>query len=79
MDRRNFLSMMGWLLGSASLTSSTPRKDGAQYLGVLGPITRRKLGTTLIHEHIMVDFIGADQCGPHRYQKDQVIARALFG
>jgi phosphotriesterase-related protein len=39
---------------------------------VLGPIEPSKLGVTLIHEHILCDFIGADEAGPHRYDADEV-------
>jgi len=36
-----------------------------------------KLGTTLPHEHILVDFIGADRVIPSRYRAEDVIAAAL--
>ena len=39
---------------------------------VLGPIEARKLGLTLIHEHILVDFIGADTVHPDRYDSVEV-------
>jgi phosphotriesterase-related protein len=39
---------------------------------VNGPIDPGELGRTLPHEHIMVDFIGADQTGKHRYDVDEV-------
>jgi predicted metal-dependent phosphotriesterase family hydrolase len=44
----------------------------AQVHTVLGPIAPEELGLTLIHEHVMVDFIGADQTGPHRWDQDDV-------
>ncbi len=40
---------------------------------VLGPIDPAELGTTLIHEHIMCDFIGAEQTGPHRWHVNEVV------
>ncbi len=40
---------------------------------VLGPIAPEALGKTLIHEHILVDFIGAAQTGPHRWDRDEVV------
>lgn len=46
-------------------------------MGVLGPIKPSDVGTTLIHEHVMADFIGAAQTGPHRYKVDEVVAKAL--
>jgi len=36
-----------------------------------------RLGTTLVHEHILVDFIGADQASPSRYNSDEVVRAAL--
>jgi phosphotriesterase-related protein len=42
-------------------------------LTVLGPIKSDDLGPTLPHEHILVDFVGADQTGLHRYDRREVI------
>ncbi|MDR8392520.1 hypothetical protein NC796_15300 [Aliifodinibius sp. S!AR15-10] len=39
---------------------------------VKGPVTPSALGTTLPHEHIMVDFIGADSVSKDRYDLDSV-------
>ncbi|MDX2182010.1 MAG: hypothetical protein SFV18_20620 [Bryobacteraceae bacterium] len=33
-------------------------------------------GTTLVHEHVMVDFIGADKIAPGRYDRDEVFSAA---
>jgi len=44
---------------------------------VLGPVKPSDLGTTLVHEHVMADFIGAKETGPHRYKVDEVVAKAL--
>ena len=35
------------------------------------------MGLTLEHEHILVDFIGADSTGYFRWNKDEVIRKAL--
>ena len=43
-----------------------------QIMTVLGPIDQSKMGLALPHEHIIVDFIGADQSGTHRYDRDEV-------
>jgi len=40
---------------------------------VTGPVSTEKMGFTLPHEHIMVDFIGAKQSGKHRYNRQDVI------
>jgi phosphotriesterase-related protein len=44
---------------------------------VLGPVPVETLGPTLIHEHVLVDFIGADRVSPSRYRRDEVIERML--
>ncbi len=44
---------------------------------VSGKISADQMGLTLIHEHILVDFIGADSTGYHRWDKDSVIQRVL--
>jgi len=40
---------------------------------VLGPIEANELGWTLVHEHVMCDFIGAKETGKHRYVSSDVI------
>jgi predicted metal-dependent phosphotriesterase family hydrolase len=37
---------------------------------VQGPVGADKLGITLPHEHVLVDFIGADSVSPARYNQD---------
>jgi predicted metal-dependent phosphotriesterase family hydrolase len=44
---------------------------------VRGPISVDALGVTLVHEHVLVDFIGADRVSPARYDRDQAFAKAL--
>ena len=44
---------------------------------VNGWLNADKMGITLTHEHIMVDFIGADSTGYQRWNRDSVIIRAL--
>ena len=44
---------------------------------VNGPIEPADMGLTLPHEHVMVDFVGADKTGKHRYDPDDVIATML--
>jgi phosphotriesterase-related protein len=44
---------------------------------VNGPESPGKLGVTLEHEHILVDFIGADSTGYFRWNRDSVIEKIL--
>jgi phosphotriesterase-related protein len=39
---------------------------------VTGPIAPEQMGTTLTHEHVLVDFGGADGVSPERYDRDTV-------
>lgn len=44
---------------------------------VMGPIPASALGTTLSHEHVLVDFIGADSTGYHRWNRQEVVNKVL--
>jgi phosphotriesterase-related protein len=44
---------------------------------VTGPIAADGLGVTLMHEHVLVDFIGADKVSPARYDANEAFAAAL--
>lgn len=44
---------------------------------VAGPIDPAQLGKALPHEHVLVDFIGAEKASPHRYDADQVFQTVL--
>lgn len=53
------------------------KETSAQVHTVTGPVAAGKLGLTLMHEHVLVDFIGADLIVPGRYSPEQVIAVVL--
>jgi phosphotriesterase-related protein len=56
----------------------TCRPDSSEYvMTVNGPESPGKMGITLEHEHILVDFIGADSTGYFRWNRDSVIEKAL--
>ena len=42
-----------------------------------GPISSSKMGLTLTHEHVLVDFVGADSFSVSRYNRNEVIAKVL--
>lgn len=52
-------------------------RDSGVIMTVNGPVKAEYLGNTLPHEHIMVDFIGADSVSASRYDQDSVINKAL--
>jgi phosphotriesterase-related protein len=51
--------------------------DKDNIITVNGTIPVSEMGTTLIHEHILVDFIGADKTGYHRWNREEVISKVL--
>lgn len=50
---------------------------GEDVMTVAGPMRRSELGFILSHEHILVDFIGADKVSKDRYQVEEVFNTAL--
>ena len=44
---------------------------------VTGPIALDLIGLALVHEHMLVDFIGSDSVSSNRYSHDKVIAKVL--
>jgi phosphotriesterase-related protein len=52
------------------------KKDGV-IMTVNGPIPANTTGITLEHEHILVDFIGADSINPARWDDQEVVLIAL--
>lgn len=44
---------------------------------VRGPIEPASIGNTLVHEHILVDFIGAKMINNERWNKDEVMDKVL--
>jgi len=73
MDKLRIVIWSLILAGIAACNPSTP----PEIMTVLGPISAAEMGTTLAHEHILVDFIGADSTGYHRWEKEAVIDKAL--
>jgi len=60
------------------ILSCAEHKSESSYIQtVSGKISPDEMGLTLIHEHILVDFIGADSTGYHRWDKDSVVQRVL--
>lgn len=48
-----------------------------QVITVNGAINPADMGLSLIHEHVLVDWVGADSTGYHRWDREEVVARAL--
>ncbi len=59
------------------LQSATLVADEKYIMTVNGPIASTDTGFTLTHEHVLVDFIGADQISANRYNAKEVYDSAL--
>ncbi len=77
MLRRSFLRRAGTAVLGALSAGGPARRAAAAESGpsvetVLGPVPAAELGPTLPHEHVLVDFVGADRVSPSRYDADAV-------
>jgi phosphotriesterase-related protein len=78
MNRRDFLRLGAIGLGSLCASAGAyAKKSATRVMTVRGPLPANQLGRTLIHEHVLVDFIGADKIAPGRYDPDEVFRTAL--
>lgn len=77
MERRRFLAMAMPALAGAALRRDVAAAPKHSVMTVRGPISAERLGVTLMHEHVMVDFIGADKVSRDRYDPAQVFTTAL--
>ena len=78
MTRRSLLALG---LASTAHLSLGARSDSEQsrpsIQSVTGEVPADRLGLTLMHEHVLVDFIGADKVSPSRYSADEAFATVL--
>jgi predicted metal-dependent phosphotriesterase family hydrolase len=78
MQRRTFISNTALSLAGLAFPGQINRATTqAEVMTVTGPIAASQLGLTLMHEHILVDFIGADKVSRDRYNADEVFQVAL--
>jgi phosphotriesterase-related protein len=75
MKRRSFLGSLG-LFAAGARTGAASAEEG-RVVTVTGPVAAADLGTTLVHEHVLVDFIGADKVSRDRYSADEVLGTVL--
>src|SRR5262245_62100174 len=77
MLRRRFVTTAMAAMAGAALWRNATAAPKLSVMTVRGRIDADLLGTTLMHEHVMVDFIGADKVSRDRYEPNQVFATAL--
>lgn len=73
LSRRQFLAT----LSTAPLIAGINPADAPYTYSVKGKIAVSELGPALIHEHVLVDFIGAGKISPDRWKHDEVIRKVL--
>jgi phosphotriesterase-related protein len=82
MTRREAMTAIAGLMASGKTTGSraapSQRANGSSTVNtVTGSITAERLGLTLMHEHVLVDFIGAGQVSASRYDANHAFATVL--
>lgn len=63
--------------GSAPAATPTPAAAPPAVETVTGPVEASRLGVTLVHEHVLVDFAGWETASRDRYDADEAFAVAL--
>ncbi len=66
-----------YFLAFALLFLISCKKNDFKIITVTGEIPAAEMGKTLHHEHILVDFIGADSTGYNRWNKEEVVEKVL--
>jgi len=85
LTRRRFVGTFGLAVSAAAGAARSGRAQAlvdlpgrpGMVMTVRGPVSPDELGVTLIHEHVLVDFVGADRVSPERYERDDAFRRAL--
>lgn len=65
------------LYTSLAISCSLATAEEGKIMTVAGPIDASELGKTLAHEHVLVDFIGAEETGYHRWDRSEVIRNVI--
>jgi len=76
-SRRTFLLSIPGIVITLNGFASGQKERKSQVITVKGPIATDAMGNTLIHEHILVDFIGAKEINPNRWNRKEVIKKVL--
>ena len=71
------LALAAGLLARPAALGGSRQSARATIDTVTGPVLLARLGVTLMHEHVLVDFIGAADVSPSRYDRDQAFAVIL--
>lgn len=72
LSRREFLTLTTGGFFTTTCTATEPI-----IMSVHGPLKRDQVGKVLIHEHFLVDFIGADKINYDRWKRDDVVKKVV--
>ncbi len=72
MSRKDFL-----LLSACGLMGAAQKTSYGDIMTVSGKISSEQMGKALIHEHFLVDFIGADRTSYKRWDRVSVVRKVL--
>ena len=72
-SRRKFIQTC---LAVPAFTQLSENREG-NVLTVRGKVSAKDLGKTLAHEHVLVDFVGAEKISFDRWEHDAVIKKVL--
>ena len=76
-SRRSFLQSSIVLAGGTVLGPMRLYQNRENVMTVNGSIAAAGMGFSLIHEHILVDFVGADKYDPKKWNHDDVVKKVL--
>jgi phosphotriesterase-related protein len=74
-SRRTFLR--NGLAAGASMLIPRPNLFSGRVMTVRGAVPASSLGPVLVHEHVLVDFIGAEKANPDRYDRQEAFNTIL--
>jgi phosphotriesterase-related protein len=77
MNRRSFFKTSAITIGAMQIGLFASADATPEINTVLGPIPAGNLGRVLMHEHVLVDFVGADWIVPGRYDAEDVFRIVL--
>lgn len=60
-----------------SFSCTQPKSEKSYFNTVTGSFPIDSMGLTLIHEHMLVDFVGADSVSSERWNRDSVVRKVL--
>jgi predicted metal-dependent phosphotriesterase family hydrolase len=76
-SRRKFIGQSAWIAAGSFALAKSSLFNQNEIMTVNGMLPASQMGFSLCHEHIMVDFIGADKITPDRYDSAEVFNTAL--